>query len=158
MKVLAIDPGFDRIGFAVLEKVSGKETLLFSECFQTDKKNNFCERLLSLGKELERLVQKYSPDAIAIEELFFKNNQKTVMQVSEARGALLYVASSVGIPVYEYTPLQIKVAITGYGKSDKEQVSFMVRKLIHLSDTKRLDDELDAIACGLTHLAYTREY
>ena len=153
MKVLSIDPGFGRVGFAVTEKTLGKEKLIFSECFVTDKKLEFTERLVAVGNQLKRLIDEYQPDAVALEQLFFKNNQKTVMHVSEARGALLYVAASAGVPVYEYTPLQIKVAITGYGASSKDQVAFMVKKLIDLPDKIRLDDELDAIACGLTHLA-----
>lgn len=158
MKVLSIDPGFGRTGFAVIEKNGGKETLVFSECFVTSKNVEFSERLVAVGDQLKKIIQEYSPDHIAIEELFFKNNQKTVMQVSEARGALLYVAASAGVPVHEYTPLQIKVAITGYGASDKDQVAFMVKKLVDLPDKKRLDDELDAIACGLTHLAYCKTF
>ena len=156
MKVLSIDPGFDRVGFAVIEKISGKEILLFSECFQTEKKSDFTTRLLAVGGRLSELIVEFAPNAVALEELFFKNNQKTVMHVSEARGALLYVAAAACIPVYEYTPLQIKVAITGYGASSKDQVAFMVNKLILLSEKKRYDDELDAIACGLTHLACVR--
>jgi crossover junction endodeoxyribonuclease RuvC len=157
MIIIAIDPGFERLGVAVLEKKSGTETLLYSTCVQTSKTLEFAERLFLLGVEVERIIAEYSPEALAIEELFFTTNQKTVMKVAEVRGMLIYTAKKMGLGIYEYTPLQIKTAVTGYGRADKDQITAMVYRLISVPVGKKLDDEIDAIACGLTHFAYAKE-
>ncbi len=156
MKIIAIDPGFDRCGVCILEKneQTGKETLVYSECVQTGRELPFSDRLHILGTEISRIIAQHSPTVLALEELFFKNNQKTAMKVAEARGMILYLGKAHGLSVAEYTPLQIKTAITGYGRADKAQVSMMVYKLIEIPTGNKLDDELDAIACGLTHFAY----
>lgn len=154
MRILSIDPGFERIGIAILEKERGqKDKLVYSTCFKTSAKIPFHERLTLIGSEVEAMVKKYKPVALAIEKLFFTTNQKTVMGVSEARGVIIYCASKNGLAIYEYTPPQIKVAVTGYGKADKNMVIGMVRKLIEVKKTTNSDDELDAIAIGLTCLA-----
>ncbi len=156
MRIIAIDPGYERIGIAVLEKVSGKEKLLFSECFKTKATLPFFDRLALLGQEVARIIGEYSPEVLAIENLFIETNQKTAMRVAEARGAILYQARTLGLEIYEYTPLQIKVATTGYGKANKTQVMSMVRKLVSGAESIKQDDEMDAIAIGLTHFAYVR--
>jgi crossover junction endodeoxyribonuclease RuvC len=158
MKVIAIDPGYERMGVAIIEKISGKEVLLFSECFKTSPKIPHEERLKLIGQEIEILIKKYKPEAMAIETLFFKNNQKTAMHVSEARGVMLYVASVADIPVKEFSPMAIKIAVTGYGSSEKGQVTEMVKKLIKINTDIKYDDEYDAIAVGLTYFASTRNY
>src|SRR3989338_3132932 len=156
MRILAIDPGYERLGVAVLEKLPRqKETLLYSSCVQTSKTLPHAERLLKIASEVKKVTEEFEPNALAIETLFLHTNQKTVMPVAEARGAVLVEAARAGLTVCEYTPLQIKMAVTGYGKSDKKQVAEMVKKLISLPSQKRLDDEYDAIAIGLTHLAHT---
>ena len=151
MRILAVDPGYEKIGIAILEKTGGKEILLFSECFKTSRQNPPNERLLALGKEAERIIKKFKPSAIAIEKLFFADNQKTAMLVSEARGVIIYEASRAGLLVREFTPLQTKLAVTGYGRSDKDQMKFMVEKLISVGKKITEDDEYDAIAIGLTY-------
>ena len=158
MRVLAFDPGFERLGVAIIEKSSNKETLLYSDCVRTKATLSFAERLGELGAAVERLIDEWQPQAVALENLYFENNAKTAMNVAAVRGALMYIAASHGLAVHEYTPLQVKVAITGYGKSDKSAVAHMVSKLIVLPkvSAKRLDDELDAIAVGLTCLASVR--
>ena len=154
MRVLAIDPGYERLGIAVLEKLGGgKETLLYSDCFRTSAKENFESRLLSIGKRTEDVIKEYMPNALAIENLFLSNNQKTAMRVAEVRGALIYIASSNGLAVAEMAPLQIKLAVTGDGKSSKDQMMKMVDMLIKTNRSKMLDDEYDAIACGLAFFA-----
>lgn len=153
MKIIAIDPGYERMGVAIIEKINGKENLLFSECFKTSPKIPHEERLRLIGQEIEVLIKKYKPESMAIETLFFKNNQKTAMHVSEARGVMLYVASVLGLIVKEFSPMSIKIAVTGYGNSDKEQVVFMVQKLIQTKKEIKYDDEYDAIAVGLTFFA-----
>jgi crossover junction endodeoxyribonuclease RuvC len=155
MRILSIDPGYERLGIAILEKNPGdkKETMVYSDCFKTSAKLAFVTRLSQIGKELERLIDEYQPRALAIETLFFTNNQKTAMRVSEARGVIIYTMASRGFPVHEYTPLQIKVAVTGHGKSDKKQVIGMVPRLIDIKKEIAHDDEYDAIAIGLTCIA-----
>lgn len=151
---LAIDPGYERLGTAIVAKdAQGKELVLYSNCFKTSAREDFVVRLQALGDEIERLIAEFSPDALAIENLFFNTNQKTAMKVAEARGAILYVATSHDLEVFEYTPLQIKVAITGYGRANKSEITRMVEVLVDLTDKKMIDDEYDAIATGLTHLA-----
>ncbi|PCI29001.1 crossover junction endodeoxyribonuclease RuvC [Candidatus Wolfebacteria bacterium] len=156
MKILGIDPGFGRVGIAVIEK-GNKETLLYSECFETNSKTPFVERLKLVGEKIDSIISEYSPDTLAIETLFFNNNQKTAMQVSEARGVILYEASKNGLVVYEYTPLQIKDAVVGYGRGTKDQVAHMVHQLIEINKEKIIDDEYDAIAVALTCSACIRE-
>ena len=155
MKIISIDPGYERLGIAILEKITGKEILLFSECLKTSAKETHEIRLKIIGEEINNLIKKYKPEALAIETLFFETNAKTAMKVSEARGVMLYEAAKNGLAVVEFTPLQIKVAVTGYGKSDKNQVIFMVNKLIQITTPIKYDDEYDAIACGLTYFAIT---
>lgn len=154
MRILSIDPGYERVGIAVIEKTSDKkDCLLFSECFKTSTKIPFSERLNKIGQEVEIIIKKYKPVALAIEALYFTTNQKTVMGVSEARGVIMYVAAKNNLKIYEYTPPQIKVAVTGYGKATKEMVMSMIPRLINMEKKTSSDDELDAIACGLTLLA-----
>jgi crossover junction endodeoxyribonuclease RuvC len=155
MRILGIDPGYDRVGIAILEKEKGgKETLLHSECLQTSVKDDFYNRLGQVGAKIAEVIAAYAPEALAIETLFITKNQKTAMRVSEARGVIIYEAVRAGIPVFEYTPLQIKIAVTGHGASDKEQVMKMIPLLIKITQKKTVDDEYDAIAVGLTCLAH----
>lgn len=157
MRILSIDPGYERLGIAVIEKSAGKEFLIFSECFKTSPKLPHPDRLGLIKTEIEKVVREFSPDDLAIETLFFSNNQKTALLVSEARGAIISTAKTEGLDVYEYTPNTIKVAVTGYGKSDKNAIIKMIPKLIKISPEKASeishDDEYDAIAVGLTHSA-----
>ncbi len=156
MKVLAIDPGYDRLGIAVLEKKSGKEILHYSDCIITDKKSELAERLFVIGEHVQKLIKKHQPDTVAIETLFFNKNQKTAIGVAQARGIILFLAKQAGCAINEFGPQEIKVAVTGYGKSDKSAVIEMVKRLIPESPTKALDDEYDAIAIGITALAHHR--
>ncbi len=154
MIILSIDPGFERIGIAVIKKThKSKDLLLYSECFKTKAILPFYERLHTIGTEIEKVIKEYEPQALAIEKLFFTTNQKTVMNVAEARGAILYCCARNGLTIFEYTPPQIKVAVTGYGKASKDMVIHMVHKLITINKKTNSDDELDAIAIGLTCLA-----
>lgn len=152
MIILGIDPGFERLGIAFVKKEHGaKEVLLFSECFKTSKELPFTERLKLIGARLEELIQEYHPTHLGIETLFIETNQKTAMRVAEARGVILFFAAKYGLKICEYSPLQIKAAVTGYGKADKKAVMAMVPKLIAVPTTKKMiDDELDAIAVALT--------
>ena len=165
MRILGIDPGFERLGIAVLEKLPAsaqgggearKEKVLFSECFKTSSKLEFGERLVLIGEETRKIIKKYQPEVLSIETLFLNINQKTVMHVAEARGVVIYEAANAGIKIFEATPLQIKVATTGYGRADKAQVMKMIKILVKTDENKTSDDELDAIAIALTAFAYKR--
>jgi crossover junction endodeoxyribonuclease RuvC len=158
MKILGIDPGFERLGVAVLEKTAKntREQITFSECFKTSAKLDFSERLNLIGEEVRRVIKKYKPDVLSIETLFLNTNQKTVMRVAEARGVAIYEASCAGLRIFEASPLQVKIAITGYGRADKTQILKMVKMLINIDKDKKSDDELDAIAIALTAFAHLR--
>lgn len=171
MKIIAIDPGYERLGVAILDKPfdvaqnrGNKEELIFSTCIQTDKALPHSERLVLIKKSLEEILEKYKPEVLAIETLFFNKNQKTVMAVSEARGTIITTCASKGLGVKEFSPLQIKMAVTGNGRSDKVSVEKMVPLLIDMEKfnksidkekrkKKKEDDEIDAIAVGLTYFA-----
>jgi crossover junction endodeoxyribonuclease RuvC len=154
MKVIAIDPGYDRLGIAVLEKKKNKkEILVYSECFQTDSKIEFNLRLGVIGKRVREIIEEYSPNYMAIETLFFSKNTKTALKVSESRGVVIFQAVERDIPVYEFSPNQIKVAVTGYGNANKKDVYTLTTRLIDLGDGIKIDDEIDAIATGLTFFA-----
>lgn len=158
MKILAIDPGFERLGVAILEKNPGdkKETVIYSECFKTSAKIPFPERLALIGNKIEEVLKKYKPEALAIEKLYFEKNQKTAMGVSEARGVVVYECAKRAMQIFEYTPLQIKSAVAGYGKATKDAVMDMVPKLALMDKASNSDDELDAIAIGITCIACER--
>ncbi len=152
-RILGIDPGYERLGIAVVEKQNNKEVVVYSECFHTPAQIPFHERLCLLGEKVHTIIEEYKPQALAIETLVFNTNQKTAILVAEARGVVLYEAARKKLEVYEFTPLQIKIAITGHGRSDKKQIMEMVKKLVKIDKNDAKDDEYDAIACALTCLA-----
>ncbi len=154
MKILSVDPGYERLGLAIIKKNPGeKERVIYSDCFKTSPKLVFEERLCLIGKEVKRLINEFEPAALAIESLFFTNNQKTAMHVAEVRGVITYEAMCAKMKLYEYTPMEIKVAVTGYGHSDKKQVTSMIERLVVIDKKIAHDDEYDAIAVGLTYFA-----
>lgn len=158
MRIIGIDPGYERLGLAVIEKsASGKEMLLHSECFRTDPAIPFQERLLMLGTHLSELIGSYEPRYVALENIYFNTNQKTALDVAAVRGVILYTSNQRGVTTFEYTPPQIKVAITGNGRAPKKDVETMLHRLIDIDGRARLDDEYDAIAVALTHSAIHRE-
>lgn len=156
MRVLAIDPGYGRCGMAVMEKQNGKEVLIYSDCIETAAGDPFPDRLAAVADAAVRLAAEHKPDCMALEKLYITRNQKTGMQVAEVRGALLQVAAVAGLPVSEYTPGQIKQAAAGWGGADKKAVARMIHALVKIDKLIRHDDEYDAIAVGITHLAHTR--
>lgn len=166
MRILGIDPGYDRLGIAVIDKpakIRGartKEVLAYSECFQTSPKDTIYIRLGQIGREVSRVIDEFKPECLAIENLFITKNQKTAMRVAEARGIILYEAEKRGLSIHEYTPMEIKLAVTGDGGSDKRMIAKMLDLLIALppekASAKTLDDECDAIAVALAHSAIAR--
>lgn len=158
MRILGIDPGYERLGIAILEKdkKGNKESVLFSECFKTSAKLEFSERLNLIGEEVRKIIKKYKPEILSIETLFLTTNHKTVMRVAEARGVVIYEAACAGLKIFEASPPQIKIATTGYGRASKEEIIKMVKMLVEIDDSKTSDDELDAIAIALTAFAHMR--
>lgn len=154
MKILAIDPGYDRLGVAVLAKTtSQKDNLIFSTCLLTNKKDELNKRLFQIGQMVEDIILTHEPSAIAIETLFFNKNVTTAIGVAQVRGIIIYLAEKHNCRIYEFGPQEIKVAVTGYGKSDKTAVIDMVKRLVSNVPETALDDEYDAIAVGVTCLA-----
>lgn len=154
MKVLGIDPGYDRLGVAILEFENGREMVRYSDCILTDATLPLSERLFTLGEQFNTLLTTHQPDAIGIETLFFNKNQKTAIGVAQARGIILYLARSHGATIYEFGPQEVKVAVTGHGASDKKAVIDMVLRLATGVPERAHDDEYDAIAVGITCLAH----
>jgi len=152
MRILAIDPGYDRLGVAVVEGDASRPTLVWSGCVMPEKGARE-SRLAHVSRAVTEAIREYKPDTLAIETLFFNKNIKTAVGVAEARGAILAAAGTAPVPVVEYSPQQIKSAVTGHGGADKGAVARMIPKLLSLPGKKRLDDELDAIAIGITALS-----
>ena len=154
MRVISIDPGYDRIGVAVMELDNDQEKLIYSCCIETNKSDELYLRLTQLGREFEQLLIAHSPTAVAIETIFFNKNVTTAMGVAQARGIFIYLSQIHNCAFYEFGPQEIKVAVTGYGKSDKGAVIDMVKRLVPSAPATALDDEYDAIAVGITCLAH----
>ena len=152
MTILGIDPGLATMGFGVIEAVHGNFSVVDYGVVTTPKECTLPERLIQLEEGVKELVETYSPQNIAIEELFFSKNITTGIPVAEARGVILLTAvKAMGGEVYEYTPNQIKQAITGYGGADKIQMQHMVQALLRLKNIPRPDDAADALAVALCH-------
>lgn len=157
VRIVGIDPGFDRLGICVLEKTGSNESLLYSTCVVTDRKDSFGRRLEVLGKELSEVLAKWKPRELAIEKLFFAKNQTTAIQVAEVRGVILYLSQLHGLSVFEYSPPQVKVAVAGHGRATKADIGLMVPRILRIENKQGvLDDELDAIAIALTHSAHRK--
>lgn len=148
--ILGVDPGYGRVGIAILEKTNRSDHLIHSECFETSDKLPHSQRLLLISNKIEEICDEFEPHKMAIETLLFSKNVKTALKVAEARGVILSTTAKRNIRIFEYNPNQIKLAVTGYGKSDKKQIISMVEKLLKLAPKKRHDDEFDAIAIALT--------
>ncbi|MBI3627391.1 MAG: crossover junction endodeoxyribonuclease RuvC [Candidatus Sungbacteria bacterium] len=149
-RVLGVDPGTTRVGYAVLEGAKN-HSVVASGVF-TERGTNPAHQLFLLHKRLRGVIRRTKPEAIAIEKLFFSKNVKTALAVAEARGIILLTAEMSNLRVYEYTPQEIKIALTSRGNADKKQVAAMIRLLLHLSRLPKLDDETDAMAIALTAL------
>ncbi|MBP6948474.1 MAG: crossover junction endodeoxyribonuclease RuvC [Candidatus Pacebacteria bacterium] len=157
IRILGIDPGFDRLGICILDKEGNKEVLIHSQCITTSKKESFEVRLAEIGEELTKILKKYKPHELAIETLFFTTNQKTIITVAEVRGICIYLSHIHDVKIHEYSPPQIKLAVTGYGKATKDDIALMVPKILGKPlKIGILDDEIDAIAIALTHSAHRK--
>lgn len=152
VRVLGIDPGTATIGWAVLEEKEGIFRTLGYGHISTSPKNNDEERLFEISRDLSSIIDRFKPEEAAIEKLFFFKNQKTVMEVSQARGAIILTLSQKNVSISSYTPLQVKQAITGYGKAEKRQVQEMTKSLLGLKSIPKPDDTADAIAIAICHM------
>ncbi|OHA17139.1 MAG: hypothetical protein A3H57_03795 [Candidatus Taylorbacteria bacterium RIFCSPLOWO2_02_FULL_43_11] len=156
MRILAIDPGYDRVGVAVVEGTASLPILLHSECIVTERNTPAENRLASISARISKIISKFKPEEMAVESLFFSVNQKTAIGVAEARGCILAEAGKKKIPVRSFNPNSVKVAVTGYGGSKKAGVTDMVKRLIKMRAMIEHDDEYDAIAIGIAALATRR--
>ncbi len=151
MIVLGIDPGFGRVGYGVIQYVNNKYRALEYGCISTEVNSYFPKRLRKIELDLREIISRYKIDASSIEDLYFNNNSKTAIKVAEARGVILNTLESENIPIYEYTPLQAKLAIVGYGRAEKIQVKNMVKNFLNLEKMPKLDDTTDALAIAICH-------
>lgn len=150
MVILGIDPGYGRLGCAILEKEGKKESLLDFFLVETKPKESYYKRIKQITDKIEDVIKKHKPNILAIEKVYFTNNQKTALSVSEIRGIIIYLAIKNKMEIHEYTPLEVKSAVCGYGKATKDQVKKMVTLLLKLKEDIKNDDTIDAIAICLT--------
>ena len=151
MIIIGIDPGYAIVGIGVVEYVGNKFRTLEYNAITTPAGMATTERLKKIYQEMNMYLDKYNPDAVAIEELFFNSNQKTAINVAQARGVILVAVSNRNIPICEYTPLQVKQSVTGYGRADKKQIQTMVKMLLGLNAIPKPDDAADALAIAICH-------
>lgn len=151
MRILGIDPGFGIIGFGIIDKANSTLSVVDYGVITTPKEMPFSERLRVIYDSMTTLIERYKPDEVAIEELFFNRNITTGIKVAEARGVILLTFEQNKLPIFEYTPQDIKLALTGTGRADKAQMQFMVKTLLHLQKIPRPDDAADAVAVALCH-------
>ncbi|ANS77242.1 crossover junction endodeoxyribonuclease RuvC [Paenibacillus yonginensis] len=151
MRILGIDPGIAIVGFGFVDKEGSKVVPVQYGCIQTEAHTPEEERLLHVYEGMTQLIDKYKPDAVALEKLFFNRNVTTAMTVSQARGVMVLAAVQKGLPIAEYTPMQIKQAIVGYGKAEKKQVQEMTRMFLKLQKVPKPDDVADALAVAICH-------
>jgi len=155
-RVLGIDVGTAIVGWSILDRMGNKLVHVESDAIITSKDDVMSLRLLKIFDQLNILIDLYKPDEMAVEDLFFFKNKKTVISVAEARGVILLAGSYNKLKTFDYTPLQVKSAVTGYGRAEKKQVQFMTAKVLQLKEIPKLDDVADAMAVGICHLNTVR--
>ena len=151
MRILGIDPGLAIVGYSVLDTANGEYILETSGSIQTDKTKTDSQRLLEIENDMQTIINMYKPDIASVEKLFYFKNQKTVIPVAEARGVILSVLEKNSVPIYEYTPMEVKQVITGYGRATKEEVAKIVGMSVKYKKLPKLDDTLDSIAIALCY-------
>ncbi len=149
MVILGIDPGTAIVGYGIILKEKSKLALLDYGCVTTGKTLSQADRLGIIKKEIGKIIKKYKPRVMAVEELFFFKNLKTAIKVAEARGVLLVAGKDAGLHISEYTPLQVKIATVGYGRAEKQQVQKMVKAILNLKEVPEPDDAADALAVAI---------
>lgn len=151
MIILGIDPGYAIVGYGILEYKGNKFKVLSYGAVTTDASMDMFDRFKAIYDELNKIIEEYKPEFMAIEELFFNSNQKTAINVAQARGVILLAAMNHGVRIFEYTPLQVKQAVAGYGRADKQQIQQMVKLLLGLEKVPKPDDTADALAIAICH-------
>lgn len=151
MRILGIDPGYAIVGWGVIQYEGGRFCAQDFGAVTTEAGQPFLQRLNQIYEQLTMILTQFKPDALAIEKLYFQNNQKTAIEVAEARGVILLAAERCSVPVFEYTPLQVKSAVTGFGQAKKQQVMEMTRRLLRLQAVPKPDDTADALAIAICH-------
>lgn len=151
MKILGIDPGIGIVGYSIVEFDGTEVVLLNSGAIKTSKDNTESQRLLEIFEDITTIVERYKPDIASIEKLFFFKNQKTVMPVAAARGVIMMALERCGIETFEYTPMEVKQILTGYGRAEKSEVAQMVKLAFHGQELPKLDDTVDAMAIAICH-------
>ena len=151
MVILGIDPGVATIGFGVLRAERGKNTLLQYGVITTPAGIPLSQRLVQISEDMEQLIRQFKPDEMAVEELFFTKNITTGIAVAHGRGVILLAAEKLGVPVFEYTPMQVKQAVVGYGAAQKRQVMLMTQRLLNMKEVPKPDDAADALAIAICH-------
>ena len=154
MVILGIDPGYAIVGWGVINYERGRFSPIDFGAVLTQAGRPFAERLEKIHADLSAVLERYQPDVASVEKLYFQNNQKTAIDVAEARGVILLALQQHGVPFYEYTPLQVKSAVTGYGQAEKPQVMEMTKRLLRLKSVPKPDDTADALALAVCHAQY----
>jgi len=156
MRILGLDPGTARTGYGAVEYSGGRLRLLAYGLITTAADMDMPKRLLCINRDLSQLIEEIRPDAVAVEQIYYHKNAKTVITVAQSRGVVLLTSAQAGVEISEYTPLQVKQAVVGYGGADKKQVQYMVQKLLALKETPQPDDAADALAAAICHLHFYR--
>ena len=151
MRILGVDPGYAIVGVGTVDYEGNRFSVVEYGAITTEAGEDMFDRLKKIYDEMMELIDRVKPDALAIEELFFQNNQKTAINVAQARGIIVLAAKNHGIPIFEYTPLQVKQAVVGYGKADKNQVQQMTKAILNLEKIPKPDDTADALALAICH-------
>ena len=151
MRILGIDPGVATVGFGVIETQGGRQQMIQYGAITTSAGQPLAARLVQIAQDMETLINRFRPDEMSIEELFFSKNITTGIAVAHGRGVILCTAERLGVPIYEYTPMQVKQAVVGYGLADKKQVMDMTKRLLKLKAVPRPDDAADALAIAICH-------
>jgi len=158
VRILGIDPGYAITGYGIVDYESNNFKMIEYGAITTEAKMKLPDRLLKLSTEIKELIEKYKPDMVAIEELFFNTNAKTAIYVSHGRGVCIANVAEAGIPIFEYTPLQVKQAVVGYGRADKNQVQQMVKLILNLLEIPKPDDAADGLAIAICHAHSYQEW
>ncbi len=151
MRILGIDPGIQITGYCLLNYENDQFEVITSGSVQTDKNKKEADRLLEISKDINELAKALKPDVASIEKLFFFKNQKTIIPVAQARGVILSALAENNIEIFEYTPIQVKLTLTGHGRATKDEVKNMVERFVTISPNTKLDDTIDAIAIAICH-------
>ncbi len=156
MRVLGIDCGAERTGYGLIESDGRSHRMVAAGCIVTSPKNPLCERLLTIACGLRDVIGQHTPEAAAVEEVFYAQNVKTALKLSHVRGVVLLAIAEAGVPLGEYSPLEIKTSVVGYGRAEKQQVKMMVHSLLRLTEEVESEDACDALAVAICHATHTR--